>query len=431
MLQASNNKLHEDNRKLQAVYEVVNEIVVCLERKISILESSTHSCPQREPATDPRTDQKQDNQTYASAAAATINAPTPIAASTGHRRPIPARYSKPAKLPRLFARLPTDHIARKASPIATLQRLRTELPEPASSMIKTVQKIPTGVAISALNMQGLESLLSLKDEISAILTNAQIEREEQWVTCIIPDLTTSYSDYTGETHTFSVEQVTKEFELQTKVKPMQWRWARKQPDKDTTALILSFSPDMMVNLPARITLFGWNRPIIRKTPKVQIKQCGKCWAFHTERYCTRKPRGRRCSSKEHQEGHITFHKEENTTCGCPNRCTNCLDPHAADDLSCPIRPTVKHGIIQRHQKSQQKAIRKTQNTAYWMKTKDMPCEGRYTILDGKQTGSPKQATGTSMTPKTTASTIHTMAPNTAATTSIISPFSQLHNDAEC
>jgi hypothetical protein len=48
------------------------------------------------------------------------------------------RYPKAEKLARLLARLPPDHLACKASPIAILQKLRTKLPEPLAAAVKIV-----------------------------------------------------------------------------------------------------------------------------------------------------------------------------------------------------------------------------------------------------------------------------------------------------
>ncbi|KAL1953586.1 hypothetical protein VTO42DRAFT_2566 [Malbranchea cinnamomea] len=120
-----------------------------------------------------------------------------------------------------------------------------------------------------------------------------------------------HESYVGGTQKLTAEQAAKEFELQTKLKPLQSRWARVQPGSTTTALVLAFSPEVVASLPTRVTLFRWNRPVIKKAPKVRIQQYSRCWGFHPERYCNRKLRYRRCSSKDHQEGHPVCHKEKN------------------------------------------------------------------------------------------------------------------------
>jgi hypothetical protein len=173
------------------------------------------------PATPARADGTQ-APTYAAAAAAA----TAPAISTGPKKPLFARHPKAEKPARLLARLPTNYLARKASPIAILQKLRAELAEPLATNIKTVQYIPTGMAITAHSIQGMETLLSNKAKISAILTGARIKKEERWVTCIVPDLPPEYPAYEGGTQVLTAEQAAEEFEFSTKAKPLQSRWAR-------------------------------------------------------------------------------------------------------------------------------------------------------------------------------------------------------------
>ncbi|KAL1952607.1 hypothetical protein VTO42DRAFT_4687 [Malbranchea cinnamomea] len=155
-------------------------------------------------------------------------------------------------------------------PLPKKQKLRAELVELLAATIKTVQHIPTGIAITAHSIQDMETLLARKAEISAVLTGAKLEKEEHWVICIIPDLTPEYSSYVGGTQKLTAKQAAEEFELQTKLKPLQSRWARVQPGSTTTALILAFSPEVVASLPTRVTLFRWNRPVIKKALKVQI-----------------------------------------------------------------------------------------------------------------------------------------------------------------
>ncbi|KAL1954488.1 hypothetical protein VTO42DRAFT_1130 [Malbranchea cinnamomea] len=106
------------------------------------------------------------------------------------------RHSKTKKPVRLLTHLPLDHLAQKASPITTLQKLRAELVESLATAIKAVQHIPTGVAITVYNSQ-----------------DAQIEKEKHWITCIIPDLPSEYLAYDGGTEVLTTEQAVAEFEL--------------------------------------------------------------------------------------------------------------------------------------------------------------------------------------------------------------------------
>ncbi|OJD20323.1 hypothetical protein ACJ73_08345 [Blastomyces percursus] len=346
----------------------------------------------------------QGTATYAEAAATPTSVQTTVPKS-----PLSTRHLKTEKPARILARLPTDHIARRASPIATLQKLRRELTEPLAAAIKGVQNILTGIAIAVSSLQGMEALLAKKYEISAILTSTQVEKEERWVTCIIPGLQPEYQVYEGRTQTVTAKQAAEESTRITGVTPQLCRWNRAQPERPSNALVLAFPPEAAVRLPKTVDIYGHRRPVIIKPPKAQILQCSRCWGFHLERYCNRNPRCRRCSSRDHQEGHPACHKEDNEDCGCPDRCTNCLGPHAANDLSCPARPV---------------------NQAYWTKSKDCFCGGRYSNLDGRQDASPESspssATASSTAPLSTPNPISSY--TTSRTACATSPILHLNEE---
>ncbi|OJD09440.1 hypothetical protein ACJ73_10313, partial [Blastomyces percursus] len=428
-LHEDNTQLAEANRQLQITCNDIRESTAGLKENISKLEDKlqayTQGKTEGKSQHTPTEEQLQGTGTYAEAAATPTAVPTTVPKS-----PLPTRHLKAEKPARILARLPTDHIARRASPIATLQKLRRELTEPLAAAIKGVQNIPTGIAITASSLQGMEALLAKKDEISAILTSAQVEKEERWVTCIVPGLQPEYQDYEGRTQTLTGKQAAEEFTRITGVIPQLCRWNRAQPERPSNALVLAFPPEAAVRLPKTVEIYGHRRPVIIKPPKAQILQCSRCWAFHPERYCNRNPRCRRCSSRDHQEGHPTCHKEDNGDCGCPDRCTNCLGPHAANDLSCPARPVVKNGVVQRHPKTRKNDIRKAQNQAYWTKSKDCFCGGRYSTLDGRQDaspeGSPSSATASSTAPLSTPNPISSS--TTSGTACATSPILHLNEE---
>ncbi|KGM92678.1 uncharacterized protein PADG_11134 [Paracoccidioides brasiliensis Pb18] len=73
-------------------------------------------------------------------------------------------HSKAVKPARILARLPADHPARKASPIAILEKLRTELAEPLAAAIKKVQHNPTRITIAAHNPQSYSQLDNARND---------------------------------------------------------------------------------------------------------------------------------------------------------------------------------------------------------------------------------------------------------------------------
>lgn len=103
--------------------------------------------------------------------------------------------------------------------------------------------------------------------------------------------------------------------------------------------------------------------------------------IHPEAHCNRKTRCRRCGRKDHQESSPDCHKVNRPDCGCPDRCTNCLGLHAADDPACAARPAVKNGVIQRLSKARRQEIRKAQANAFRAKTSGSACRGKYMATD--------------------------------------------------
>jgi hypothetical protein len=106
-----------------------------------------------------------------------------------------------------------------------------------------------------------------------------------------------------------------------------------------------------------------------------------------------------------------------------------MGPHAADDTACPLRPAVTRGVVQRLPTAQQKAIRKTQNQAYWNKSSDLYCGGRYSTPDTRQT-SPLQhisSTASSAAPSMESNIAPSATPSTASSTA---PTSSQSSDEE-
>ena len=207
-----------------------------------------------------------------------------------------------------------------------------------------------------------------------ILAGGTVEKEETWITCVIPDLLQEHQGYFDGPQKLSAEKVAAGFERQTKIRPTRCRWASPQPGCSTSTLVLSLTSENASQLPSFAHLYGYHHKIIKKTQRAQIVQCEKCWDFHHHaRDCKREPRCRKCGAREHTEGDPTCHKSVQETCDCPDRCTNCQGPHPADDPGCPIRPSVKDGVIQRRSKLQKKDIRRAQHAAYQAKLSLSKC----------------------------------------------------------
>ena len=303
------------------------------------------------------------SKTYASALASGTESP-PL-----RRSPPPAN--------RLFARLAPDHPARAASPYATLEKLKRDLPANVSAEIKSIQAVPTGLAITpkvgAVLLPGAGGL------ISAALDGAEVAKEQKWAMYVVPRAPRSYADYEGARKPISEQRALEEFKEQTGMIPLKFYWAKgagaeTETRTETGTIIIAFPVELADKVPRKVSLFGVALPVIRKLTKPRVQQCGNCWDFHDPRVCTRKPRCRRCGSTDHVEGEHAHVGPKAPLCDCPDRCTNCRGPHPANDLGCPIRPVMEGGVIQRKTRSQKEAIRRAQSIAYHVKHESRRCK---------------------------------------------------------
>ncbi|ODM19397.1 hypothetical protein SI65_04381 [Aspergillus cristatus] len=265
------------------------------------------------------------------------------------------RSSKPERPLRLFLRLPTDHPARHASPHAALQKLRSNLDPAVTDTIKEIQHVPTGLAIGPKDGQSREFLLNKKEEIQQVIQGSNAEPEQRWAIFVIPGAIKQYMGYDGSVVTVSEQAAREEFKLQTGTMPLKLHWSRKNHEHNTgnTATMILAVPDTAASkIPPWIHFFGKNLRIKRKNINPRIQQCTRCWDFHSPRTCTRRPKCRLCGAKDHTEEN---HKES------AHQCANCLGPAPADHMHCPVRPSIKHGILVRVPKSQIAAIRRIES----------------------------------------------------------------------
>jgi len=263
--------------------------------------------------------------------------------------------SKPGKPLRLFLRLPAEHPARQASPHATLQKLRSNLEPTVTHAIKEIQHVPTGLAIGPKDTQSGEILLNKKEEIQQVIQGSNAEPEQKWAIFVIPGAIKQYTGYDGSVVTVSEQAAREEFKLQTGTMPLKLHWSRKNHEhntNNTATMILAVSESTAPKIPPWIHFFGKNLRIKRKNINPKIQQCTRCWDYHNPRACTRRPKCRLCGAKDHTEEN---HKEG------AHQCANCLGPDPADHAQCPVRPSIKQGILVRVPKTQVAAIRRIES----------------------------------------------------------------------
>lgn len=266
----------------------------------------------------------------------------------------PYKSPLPEKPPRIFLRLPKVHPARQASPFATMDILRKHLDKTCSAAVREVQQVPSGLAIWPKDGLTFQLLMERKEALEVLLQGAKAEVEQNWAIFALPNAPQEYTSYDRTQMPITEHMALEEFKLQTSLSPLKFYRSSKNPLSGT--LIMAVPETQVQIVPRWVHLFGKNVQIKRKPFRTRIEQCTQCWDYHNPRTCTRTPRCRICSKRDHTEdSHSSSNDEEDTSDPC---CTNCCGPFPADHPNCPTRPTIQQGVIQRLSKSQFTAVRK-------------------------------------------------------------------------
>jgi hypothetical protein len=130
-------------------------------------------------------------KSWAYVAISSSNGEAPKAKAMGTTR------APPTSATRLFIWLPPEHVARTANPYATLQKLRTELPEGIGRGIRGIQAVPSGLAITTKDGVSPAYNLDIKRKIAVFFKEAEVEAEQKWAVYVIPDSPCSYRNYEG------------------------------------------------------------------------------------------------------------------------------------------------------------------------------------------------------------------------------------------
>ena len=275
---------------------------------------------------------------------------------TPHKSP---QLEKP---PRIFLRLPKDHAARRASPYATMDTLRKHLDKTCSTAVKEVQQVPSGLAIWPKDGLGLQLLMERRETLECLLQGSKVEMEQKWAIFVLPNTPRQYTSFEGTQEPINKQMALDEFKLQSDLSPLKFYFSNKNPLSST--LVMAVPEYQARAVPKWINLFGKNVQVKHKPLRARIEQCTRCWDYHNPRTCTRTPRCRICSKRDHTEESHPSPEDEGSSDPC---CTNCCGPFLADHSNCPTRPTVHQGTIQRLSKSQYVAVRKAGARQFMLK----------------------------------------------------------------
>lgn len=265
----------------------------------------------------------------------------------------PYKASQHEKPPRIFLRLPKNHPARRASPHATMDILRKHLDKPCSEAVKEIQQVPSGLAIWPRDGLGLHLFTERKEALESFIQGAKAEVEQNWAIFALPNAPQEYTGYDGTQIPITEPMALEEFKLQTGLSPLKFYRSNKNPTSGT--LIMAVPENQAHIVPKWVHLYGKNVQIKRKPFRTCIEQCTQCWDYHNPRTCTRTPRCRICSKRDHTEESHPPPNDDETSDPC---CTNCCGPFPADHANCPTKPTIQQGVIQQLSRSQFIAVRK-------------------------------------------------------------------------
>lgn len=198
---------------------------------------------------------------------------------------------------RIMIRLPIDSTAFKRPTSVLLARAKNAAGGDLAQHIKTVQIVPSGLAIVRFDKQAKERLLlatdKLKHDFNAHVVEEQLPRDRFYI-AYAPALTWTYE--TGSTVLTGNDYV-RELEAGTGVRPLSVNAIGREGMESGT--ILATFPANQVHSGARVTLFGCCLTLKKAEDKVKIHQCNECWHFHRAQGCSRPARCEMCGDSNH------------------------------------------------------------------------------------------------------------------------------------
>jgi hypothetical protein len=212
------------------------------------------------------------------------------------------------------------------------------------------QAISTGIALRPRNPEVRDRLLAEKSKLLDLLHATTVERPQKWVSYVLQGCPQRVATGLGNWVVMNAQLVKDEVRTQAKQEPIDCRPSKHQTDGPEATWIVSFTQP--VKEPFK--LFDASQParrIVKKSPPVQ---CGKCWEFHDERGCRRRPICGNCAEPTH----------EGQGCKGGTRCALCRGPHPATDPSCPVLPARRNGDYVRLTKEQRTAARQVGERAF-------------------------------------------------------------------
>ena len=123
----------------------------------------------------------------------------------------------------------------------------------------------------------------------------------------------------------AISDITEEAAMVAGTCPVSVRWSQL-PASDGYAPDALLAFDQQLKHPIR--LFSMSVPSTQLKDRQPPKQCTNCYAWHDAQACYQRHQCTQCGTHSADPAHV-----------CLLCCIHCDRPHAADDASCPARPT--------------------------------------------------------------------------------------------
>ncbi|KZL82368.1 endonuclease reverse, partial [Colletotrichum incanum] len=273
-----------------------------------------------------------------------------------------ARNQAASKDLRVFARLPPENPLRNERAYDIYVFVREKLRPQVREALKGIDHVKTGLALLPWSADGAKVLLDNREQIAALLQAQTVEQRDTWIRACMANVPfTRHCLLTNTELEITAEELLEEIQIATKLKPEKAYFSRKDEVEKLGTVTAWYRAEAVRQLPRRLRLMGASVFVNLQFPKEKRSpQCHRCGGFHSERTCTRRKRCLKCSSPSHttdQHRAPCGGTEGHDGCDCPFECPSCNGPHAAFDATCPIKPKVVKGVVQRRNKAQLRAIR--------------------------------------------------------------------------
>ena len=305
-----------------------------------------HTTPSNPPNSEPTKPPRASGQsgapaagTYAGAAARGASQPssTSTTAANETKRASKPRNSKKRNL--ILLTLPEESRGQAPHPHAVKRLLAKAGP------VDSLWSTKTGYAAT---VKGSAAEFAEHAQEAAARIGAQARVATSTFGYVVARVPTTLRDLTGGVTPVTEAMLAEEAATATRKKVSRAAWSRHSPEGGLERAAVIFFTEKPTK---EFRLFSSSAPSRPMNRAATVTQCVRCWRFHLERNCRFGHRCRLCGDGRAEHP-------------CPGaikpRCANCLGPHRADYLKCPLRPVPQRdGTLTRPGAEQRAEIRRT------------------------------------------------------------------------